>query len=232
MESMTKEIIYQDNSIISIETLPDYPHPVIVKKPAQQHPSQRHIRSLEKEYEMTRALDTVEGVRKALEQKSVNNQPTLILENIDGQTLQDYNAKKKPGLRAKLKISVELASILSGIHKENIIHLDLNSKNILIGSKKQAVCIIDLGAAAYIDRSGQQKVRPDQLLGSLPYISPEQTGRINRAVDERTDLYALGVVLYELMVGQLPFDSKDPLELVHDHIARVPVSPSEVCFYC
>jgi serine/threonine protein kinase len=177
---------------------------------------------------MIRALGKVKGVRKALEQKSIDNQPVLILENIDGETLQDYNAKKRLTLRSKLKIAVDLARILSEVHKKNVIHLDFNSQNVLIGKKKHAVYIIDLGAAARIDRSGLQKVGPDQLLENLPYIAPEQTGRINRAVDERSDLYSLGVVLYELMTRQLPFDSKDPLKLVHDHIARVPVSPSEV----
>jgi len=109
-----------------------------------------------------------------------------------------------------------------------VIHLDLNSKNVLIGKEDQAVRFIDLGSAIRITGNAHQKVRPDQMLGTLPYISPEQTGRINRAVDERSDLYSLGVVLYELVTGQLPFDSKNPMELIHSHIARVPVSPSEV----
>ena len=117
MESSRKDIIYQGNSIISLETLPDYPQPVIVKKPAQKHPSQRHIHSLEKEYEMTHALGAVEGVRKVLEQKSVDNQPVLILENIDGETLQDYNASKGLSLRSKLKIAVDLASILGRLDR-------------------------------------------------------------------------------------------------------------------
>jgi serine/threonine protein kinase len=172
MKSTPKNIIYQGNSIISIETLPDYPHPVIVKKPAKKHPSQRHIRSLEKEYEMTSALEAIRGVRKVLEQKSVDNQPVLLLECIDGETLRDYKDKKRLSLSAKLKIAIDLTRILSEIHKKNIIHLDLNSKNILIGNKKQVVSIIDLGAAVRIDRSGLQKIGPDQLLGPLPYISP------------------------------------------------------------
>jgi len=108
-----------------------------------------------------------------------------------------------------------------------VIHLDLHSKNIIIAKDQGAVHIIDLGSASYIDRGGFQKIKPYQLLGSLPYIAPEQTGRINRAVDERSDLYSLGIILYELMTGQLPFDSQDPLELVHNHIAREPVSPSD-----
>ena len=227
MESTTKDIIYQGNSTISIETLPEYPHPVVVKKSSKPHASQRNILSLEKEYEMTRTLDGVEGVRKALEHQPIENQPVLILEYIDGETLRDLIASKTLNLHSKLKIANDLARILAGIHQQNVIHLDLNSMNILIGNKQQSVHIIDLGAASLIDRTGRLKVRPDQILGTLPYISPEQTGRINRAIDERSDLYSLGIVLYELMTGQLPFDSSDPMELVHQHIARAPASPSE-----
>ena len=227
-KSKNKDIIYQGNSIISIEHLPGYSHPVVIKKPSKHPSSRRNIQSLEKEYDMTRALDAVEGVRKALGQQSIENHPALILEYIDGETLRDHLANSPLDLRSRLEIAIDLARILGGLHQLNVIHLDLNSKNILIANEHQAVRLIDLGSAAHIDRSGQQKVRPDQVLGTLPYISPEQTGRINRAVDERSDLYSLGVVLYELMTGQLPFVSRDPLELVHDHIARVPVSPSEV----
>jgi serine/threonine protein kinase len=225
---MQNNTIYQGNSVISLETRPEYSHPVVVKKPAKRHPSRRSLRSLEKEYEMTRPLNEVEGVRKALGQESIDNQPSLILEYIDGETLRDYIGRKTLSLRAKLEIAADLTRILEKIHQKNIIHLDLNSKNILIANEHQAVYIVDLGSAFRIFGNVHQKVRPDQMLGTLPYISPEQTGRINRAVDERSDLYSLGVVLYELMTRQLPFDSKDPMQLIHHHLTRIPVSPSEV----
>ena len=109
MESTTKEIIYQGNSNISIETLPDYSRPVVIKRPSKPHASQRHILSLEKEYEMTRSLDTVEGVRKAFEQLSIENQPVLILEYIDGETLRDTIARRPLTLRSRLEIAVDLA---------------------------------------------------------------------------------------------------------------------------
>ena len=229
MGGATKQrVIYQGNSEISIETHPDYAHPVVIKKPFKRHPSRRSLRSQEKEYEITRSLNDVAGVRKALGQQSQEGQPALILEYIDGETLRDHIGRKTFNLREKLEIAVGLTRILKEIHHQDIIHLDLNSKNILIGNKDQAIHIIDLGAAVRITGNAHQKVRPDQMLGTLPYISPEQTGRINRAVDERSDLYSLGVVFYELMTGQLPFDSKNAMELIHYHIARVPVSPSEV----
>jgi serine/threonine protein kinase len=173
MESTNKDIIYQGNSIISIENLPDYSQPVVIKKPSKHHASRRHILSLEKEYEMTRALNAVEGVRQALGQQSIENQPVLILEYVDGETLRDTIARQTLDLRSKLEIALDLARVLGNIHQQNVIHLDLNSKNILIGNKQRAVYLIDLGSAAHIDRSGQQKVRSDQLLGTLPYISPE-----------------------------------------------------------
>jgi len=227
-KTTNKDIIYQGNSMISIENLPEYSHPVVIKKPSKKYTSQRNIRSLEKEFEITQSLNSVKGVRKVFEQKSIEKTPVLILEYIDGQTLRDYIRGKKLSLRAKLEIAIDLARILGKIHQQNVIHLDINSKNILIGKKPQTVYFIDLGAALRIYGDGYLKVPPDQLLGTLPYISPEQTGRINRAVDERSDLYSLGVVIYEMMTGKLPFESENPTELIHHHIARIPVPPSEV----
>ena len=228
MKTANKNIIHRGNSIISVETHPDYSHPVVIKKPAKRYPSRRSLRSLEKEYEMTRSLNAVEGVRKAMGQQSIENRQALILEYIDGETLRDHIGTKPLSLWARLDLAIELARILREIHQQKVIHLDLNSKNILVGKERGAVHFIDLGSASYIDRSGYQKVLPDQVLGTLSYIAPEQTGRINRAVDERSDLYSLGAVLYELFTGQVPFDSKDPMTLVHNHIAREPVAPAEL----
>ncbi len=175
---------------------------------------------------MARSLDAVEGVRKVLGRGSIDDRPALILEYVEGETLRDYIASHPLELRSRLEIAVALTRILADIHRQNVIHLGLSSRNILVESKERAVRLIDLSSASCIDDDSQRLVQPDQILGELTYIAPEQTGRIKRAVDERSDLYSLGVVLYELMTRQLPFDSEDAAELIHHHIARIPVSPS------
>jgi tRNA A-37 threonylcarbamoyl transferase component Bud32 len=116
-------IIYRGNSVISVEALPDYPDPVVVKKPSSAHPSRRVIQSLERECQMGRALAEVKGVRQALGQQVIKNQPALILESIDGENLRDAIARETLSLRAKLEIAGELARILGSIHGRDILHI-------------------------------------------------------------------------------------------------------------
>ena len=106
---MHNNTIYQGNSVISVETHPDYSHPVVVKKPSKRQPSRRILRSLEKEYEMTRSLNEVEGVRKVLGQQVIKNQPALILEYVEGENLRNTIAGKSLSLHEKLDIAVDLA---------------------------------------------------------------------------------------------------------------------------
>jgi serine/threonine protein kinase len=160
---------------------------VVVKRPSERPASRHYLSSLEREYELTRALDGVAGVRQALAQESVDDQPALILEYIEGETLRDVVERNPLDLRSRLQIAVELAGILQRIHERRVIHLGISSQNILVADKQRAVHVIDLGAAFRIEGSGEIRVGPDQILATLPYISPEQTGRINRAVDERSD---------------------------------------------
>jgi len=108
---------------------------VVIKKPLKRHPSRRSLLFLEKEYEMIQSLNAVAGVRKALGLQSIQGQTALILEYIDGQTLRDHIGRKTFNLRQKLEIAVDLTRILAEIHQQDIIHLDLNSKNILISNK-------------------------------------------------------------------------------------------------
>ncbi len=228
MGSTEREILHRGDSTITVEILQEYAGPVAVKRPAQHHESRQYRRSLEREYEMTRSLDSVAGIRRVLEWREAEDRPALILEYVSGRPLREHVASTDPDLRSKLELATELARILRDIHKQGIIHLGISGDNILIGDGDSVVHLIDLGAARRRNGAGHHEDPPDLALGALRYIAPEQTGRINRIVDERSDLYSLGVVLYELVTGQPPFHSRDPIELIHQHLARTPAPPSEV----
>src|ERR687886_2629399 len=122
-----------------------------------------------------------------------------------------------------LEIAIASTEILGQIHRANIIHKDINPSNIVYNPQTKQLKIIDFGISTQLTRETPSLKNPNVLEGTLAYISPEQTGRMNRAIDYRTDFYSLGVTFYELLTGQLPFPTQDALELVHCHIAKQPV---------
>ena len=184
------------------------------------HPDLKQVAQFNMEYELTHQLD-VPGIRRALSQIKHKDHFALILEYIDGETIRNKTGKKWP-LDEFLPLAISLADTLGRLHLKKVVHKDVNSNNILLENVTGAVKIIDFGLATSLTEEMQQMHNPDQLDGTLHYISPEQTGRMNRTIDYRTDLYSLGVVFYELLAGDRPFDSKDPIELVHQHIALPP----------
>ncbi|HEY0737821.1 MAG TPA: AAA family ATPase, partial [Herpetosiphonaceae bacterium] len=125
-------------------------------------------------------------------------------------------------------IAIQLADILGAVHQKGIIHKDIKPQNIIYNPKTSQVKLTDFAISTLLSQESQQPTNTRNLEGSLPYMSPEQTGRMNRAVDYRSDCYSLGVTFYELLTGDLPFQASDPIELVHAHIARMPVPPHEV----
>src|SRR5262249_17655789 len=120
-----------------------------------------------------------------------------------------------------------LAAALTGLHKRNVIHKDVKPANVLVDPRTGQVRLMGFGIASRLPRERQARAPFEFIAGTLPYMAPEQTGRMNRSIDSRSDLYALGVTLYEMLTGSLPFTSSDPMELVHSHIARQPVPPIE-----
>ncbi|MGA1842176.1 MAG: AAA family ATPase [bacterium] len=224
--SQAPNIIHHGESVISLEEVKGYSQPIAVKRLVKPHPSQRSLGILQNEYDVTRSLQHIKGVRKVLGREEFEGKPALILEYIEGQTIEKYTASTQPDIRSKLKLALSIAAILSEIHGQNIIHQDVNSRNILVSSEGEKVYICDFGIAIRIEGQTDIKTRPEEILGTLPYISPEQTGRLDRVVDERSDLYSLGVVLYELLTGQLPFSAETPMEMIHQHIAKMPVQPA------
>ena len=126
-----------------------------------------------------------------------------------------------------LRLAVSLAAALGRLHERGLIHKDIKPTNILVNSATDQVWLTGFGIASRLPRERQSPEPPEFIAGTLAYMAPEQTGRMNRSIDSRSDLYALGVTFYEMLTGSLPFTASDPMEWVHCHIARPPAPPSE-----
>jgi PAS domain S-box-containing protein len=145
-------------------------------------------------------------------------------EDVGGTALRDAISQENFGFEERLRIAIQLAEAVQSIHDEGVIHRDINPGNVIVNTAglEQQVWLVDFGLATMVPRESQNAEVVAGLAGTLPYIAPEQTGRVNRVVDYRTDLYSLGATLYELFVRQPPFVKSDPLELIHAHIASTP----------
>ncbi|WP_375477221.1 AAA family ATPase [uncultured Nostoc sp.] len=154
----------------------------------------------------------------------------LVMEDFGGISLKEWGVGSREwGVRGSvesliefLHIAIALCNILDILYRDRIIHKDIKPANILINPETKQVKLIDFSIASLLPRETQTLISPNVLEGTLAYISPEQTGRMNRGIDYRTDFYSLGVTFYELLTGKLPFESKDMMELVHCHIAKLP----------
>ncbi|MGE3724509.1 MAG: AAA family ATPase [Candidatus Sericytochromatia bacterium] len=199
---------------------PDYPQPVVLKVLSAELPSQAQLDALNNEFNLTQHLDSV-FVRRALQRSQWQGKPALLLEYVPGQTLRDFFSSPQPQALL-LQIALQLAQALADIHAQGVIHQDLNPQNILIEPETHALKLIDFG----LGLSPTQAEIPSALLtGTWAYLSPEQTGRTAQKVDQRSDLYALGVTLYELMTGQMPFVAEDELGMIYAHLAKIPRAP-------
>jgi predicted ATPase/serine phosphatase RsbU (regulator of sigma subunit) len=152
----------------------------------------------------------------------------LAYEDSGGVSLKEYANGKKLPLNKFYEIAIRLAEILSEIHRKKVIHKDIKPENIIINPNNMDVKLIDFGISTRLSKEETKWTAANVLEGSIQYISPEQTGRMNRSVDYRSDFYSLGVTFYLLLTGKLPFENTDLLELVHAHLAKTPAMPHEV----
>ncbi|MBF2005099.1 MAG: PAS domain S-box protein [Chlorogloeopsis fritschii C42_A2020_084] len=206
--------------------------PLVVKLLKQDYPSPQELTRYRQEYEITRSLN-LPGVVKAYSQQDYQRTLAILLEDFGGESIERWMQQRKERfcpmpLSNFFRLAIDITEILGKIHHANIIHKDINPGNIVFNSDTGVVKIIDFGIATRFNRTNPTFKSPHVLEGTLAYISPEQTGRMNRWLDYRTDFYSLGVTFYELLVGQLPFPTTDILELVHCHIAKSPVPPHEL----
>ena len=198
--------------------------PIIIKVLKKDYPTVEEITQYWREYKITKSLN-LEGVIKAYSIEQYQNTLLIVFEDIGGESLAKILPSTHLSLEAFLKLAIKLTETLSQVHNFNIIHKDINPDNIIWNRKTDRVKLIDFGICTEVSREKPSFNNWNLLEGTLGYISPEQTGRMNRSLDYRTDFYSLGATFYQMLTNQLPFTTKDSLELIHHHIAKSAIPP-------
>src|SRR6202041_202017 len=180
---------------------------------------------LEHEYALKAELDA-DWAARPIALTRHNDRMVLVLEDPGGAPL-DRLLGRPLDVSHFLHIAIPLAGALRQVHERGLIHKDIKPANILADAASGGVWLTGFGIASRLPRERQTLAPPEVIAGTLAYMAPEQTGRMNRSIDFRSDLYALGVTLYEILTGELPFAASDPMEWVHCHIARRPLPPDE-----
>jgi len=183
------------------------------------------LKRLENEYALRGDLDPAWAARP-IELARHRNRLALVLEDPGGAVL-DGLLGQPLGISAFLRVAISLATALRQVHARGIIHKDIRPENILVDPANGDVWLTGFGTASRLPREHLNPDAPEMIDGTLAYMAPEQTGRMNRSVDARSDLYALGVTFYRMLTGRLPFIASTPMEWVHCHVARLPLAPSE-----
>src|SRR5467141_1950555 len=199
--------------------------PILLVAPTGEHAARESLKRLEHEYALRALLDPDWAARPvALAPRE--GRMTLVLEDPGGEPL-DRLLGRPLDVTQFLRIAIPLAVALRRVHEREIIHKDIKPANVLVDMASGRAWLTGFGIASRLAREHRVPEPPEVIAGTLAYMAPEQTGRMNRSVDSRTDLYALGVTFSEMLTGALPFTPSDPMGWVHCHIARQPVPPDE-----
>ncbi|WP_341525910.1 AAA family ATPase [Nostoc sp. UHCC 0302] len=198
--------------------------PVVIKLLRSEFPSFNELVQFRNQYTIAKNLH-LPGIIETYSLENYQNSYALVMEDFGGISLKEKMETKRDtvnGFREFLLIAIQVVTTLEGLYRHRVIHKDIKPANILINPTTREVKLIDFSIASLLPKETQVITSPNVLEGTLAYLSPEQTGRMNRLVDYRTDFYSLGVTFYELLTGKLPFTSTDSMELVHCHIAKQP----------
>ena len=222
------ETLHEGNTSAVLRATSDSDHHhVILKTSVQGYPASTQVALLTKEYNTLRELE-IDGVNKVLELVTFENKPVLVMEDIGGITLAEFFRTTKLNLSTFLHVAIKISDILGRIHARNVMHKNINPYNIIINKDSGDIRIIDFAISAKLSQERTSVRSPNVLEGSLLYMSPEQTGRMNRSIDYRTDMYSLGITFYEILTGGLPYQTNDAMELLHCHIAKKITPPNEI----
>ncbi|BAY27335.1 multi-sensor signal transduction multi-kinase [Calothrix sp. NIES-2100] len=215
-----KEVVHEGiDTIVYRGTSQTNQQPVILKVLKADYPSLEQIFRLKHEYKIRENLNLA-GVVKVYRIEDYEHRLVMVCEDFGGISLKQWLSTHKPSLLCFLNIAVSLARTIDSLHQYHIVHKDIKPANIIINPQSEQVKLTDFGIASRLDKETPQITNPNHMEGTLAYMSPEQTGRMNRCVDYRSDFYALGVTFYEILTEKLPFQSHEALELIHYHIAK------------
>ena len=240
---LTEKIYESARSVVYRGYQLDDQKPIIIKTQLEEYPTPSELSRFQHEYEISQQLRNNAGIITYRRLETYRHKLLLVSDDVGAVSLDTLISTNGFEVSIFLSLAEQLIVALAAMHKNQIMHRDLKPNNVVLFWQNEAndhyqmtldnsnidlvqLQLIDLGLAVPFNRQSQQVT--GQLSGTLAYISPEQTGRINRPVDYRTDFYSLGVMLYELLTGQLPFDIQDIAGLVHSHIAHVPFPPTSI----
>ena len=223
--SQLEEIYQSSNSIVYRAIRNNDQLPVVLKIMNKEFPSIDELTRYRQEYEITKSLNlsSTPGVIEVYGLEAFENSLMIALEDFGGESLDKWMVSNRFSIQQALMLSIKIAKALGNVHSGHVIHKDMNPSNIVFNEDTGELKIIDFGISTRLSRENPTLRNPNILEGTLYYISPEQTGRMNRSIDYRSDYYSMGATFYELFTGGVPFDSQDPMELIHSHMAKYPL---------
>ncbi|MDJ1170579.1 AAA family ATPase [Roseofilum sp. BLCC_M154] len=201
--------------------------PVILKVLKEDYPTVEERNRYQQEFELLNRLN-LDSVVKAYALETYKNSLVMVLEDFGGESLKQLLASQKFTLLGFLNLAIRIVKSLGDLHQANIIHKDINPANIAFNPATGQVKLVDLSISTIFNREAPLSSHAPTIEGTLAYMSPEQTGRLNRSLDYRTDFYSLGTTFYELLTHKLPFEANETMELIHCHIAKQPIAPHVV----
>jgi histidine kinase len=215
-----KTIIYRGKSL-------EKEQPVILKVLKDEYPTLDAVARLKHEYQIMRHLEH-SGIIKAYQLQTASNRLMLVYEDFGGISLKQLLKTQQLSLEYFLEIAAQVVQAIAYLHRHEIIHKDIKPANIIINPHTGIVKLSDFSIASELYKESTAVTYPNEIEGSLAYMPPEQTGRMNRIIDFRSDFYSVGVTFYEMLTGKLPFECNEALEWVHCHIAKVPKAVEEL----